>query len=164
MSNHSHIAFRSVFWRVLEVGLDHLACLRFEDFGNIVKHDTVGGGVAFLDAQGATVDLDTLALIVFGSDAECVFSGDDAIVVFPCSLLAFRRNGRTRTDTCSSRCENRRGRHPLRGLRFPFRQSGSAWWLCLWGRRFLSTLRRRQVRRRSRLWSRFRIYPMKVKP
>ena len=87
--NHSRTAHHLVFWSVLEVGFNHLALFGLEDFRHIVEHDAVCGGIALLDAQGAAVDLDTLAVGVFGRDAEGVFSGDDAVVVFPRTRLAF---------------------------------------------------------------------------
>ena len=71
------------------VGLDHLACLGFEDFRYIVQKFALCGAVVLLAAEGAAVNLNALTGVVFGGYANCVFSGNYAVDVIPRTGLAF---------------------------------------------------------------------------
>lgn len=54
-----------------------------------MEHFTVGGCVTFLDTQRTAVYQDSLAVLVLGSEAECVFARDNSVVILERSLFAF---------------------------------------------------------------------------
>ena len=56
------------------IRLDHFTRLRFENLCDVVEHLTVGGRVRFLDTERTAVYQDSLAALVLGSEAECVFA------------------------------------------------------------------------------------------